>query len=83
MNFFSYVERQKGIIRGRHDGEEILISRGQARIIKEGEQMRTESFCSEEKVSHMTSEQILSAIDAMKGLNRRERERFARKAPAV
>lgn len=55
MNFMAYIERQKAIIRRRHEGEIFLIENGEAIRLDE-------------------SERLLYDLDAMKGLNKAERE---------
>ncbi len=39
MNFTAYIERQKKIIRKRHEGETILISRGQTLNLSEEDEI--------------------------------------------
>ena len=89
MTFFGYVNRQKEIIRGRHAGEEVLFVRGGNKIIAEGEGAfgeniifsRSESFGEHRACEGKKSvEQLLKELSEMKGLNRKERERFAANA---
>lgn len=89
MTFFGYVNRQKEIIRGRHAGEEVLFVRGGNKIIAEGEGAfgeniifsRGESFGEHRACEGKKSvEQLLKELSEMKGLNRKERERFAANA---
>ena len=84
MTFFGYVDRQKAMIRGRHRGEEIFLCKGCGRVIKEGESAFAQGASrAGDREQDMTVEQIFCALDRMKGLNRRERERCARAASAV
>ena len=83
MTFFGYVDRQKELIRGRHAGEEIVVVGGRTEAV-----MQTEAaFRPAEKIMADTAckstEELLKELGAMKGLNRRERERFYKTASAV
>lgn len=86
MTYFNYIQRQRQLIRDRHSGEEVLFACGQTYTVRQGEhfadcatgcargaheeQYRAE--CAAKPV-----EELLRELSAMKGLNRRERERFA------
>ncbi len=88
MTFFGYVDRQKELIRNRHSGEEIISMRGKTEIVREGEGAfrRSENIISDvalRSAEFKSSEQIFRELNAMKGLNRRERERFFKAADAV
>ena len=88
MTFFGYVDRQKELIRNRHAGEEIFMVRGKAEVVRQDES----NLSREEKINadaafrqseYKSAEQIFRELNALKGLNRRERERFFKAADAV
>ena len=54
MTFTAYIERQKKLIRRRHEGEVYLIEKG-------------------ETIRLSDRDRLLNELDAMKGLNTRER----------
>ena len=39
MNFTAYIERQKNIIRSRHEGETVLIHKGETYAVTESEKL--------------------------------------------
>lgn len=39
MNYTAYIERQKSIIRGRHEGELFLIEKGEVITVSESEKL--------------------------------------------
>ena len=39
MNFTAYIERQKNIIRSRHEGETFLVQRGETIPLNESEKL--------------------------------------------
>ncbi len=61
MNFTAYIERQKNIIRSRHEGEVLLMEK-------------------DEVVASSRTEILLYELTELKGLNKRERLSFNRKA---
>ncbi len=42
MNFSAYIERQKGLIRSRHEGETFLIQKGQVIPVSGSEKLFAE-----------------------------------------
>lgn len=42
MNFTAYIERQKSIIRSRHEGETFLIEKGEVIPVSESEKLLSE-----------------------------------------
>ena len=61
-----------------------IYCKGCGRVIKEGESAFAQGTSrADDREQDMTVEQIFCALDRMKGLNRRERERYARAASAV
>ena len=42
MNFTAYIERQKNIIRGRHEGETFLLEKGEVIPLSESEKLLSE-----------------------------------------
>ena len=84
MTFFGYVDRQKQMIRRRHAGEEVLITRGGSRLIREGDcALSCTDFCDENFDDscdeNKTVEQLLRELMELPGLNTAERARFARR----
>ncbi len=45
MNFFAYVERQKRMIRQRHEGETYLVEKGKEIKVSDSERLLAELDC--------------------------------------
>ncbi len=65
MNFTAYINRQKSIIRSRHEGEVVLIHKGEAVKISDGQEMSE-------------TDKLFYELESQRGLNKRERMVFSK-----
>lgn len=75
MTFFRYVDRQKQRIRDRHASEEIVTLGGE-NLVRGGDFLGG-AECAERAEKEI--ERLFSKLDGMRGLNKNERARFARR----
>ncbi|MDE6505541.1 MAG: hypothetical protein K2L42_06720 [Clostridia bacterium] len=64
MNFTAYIERQKAIIRNRHEGETFLLQRGEVINVSENENL----FAELSKSRGLNTKERISARRAAKAV---------------
>lgn len=75
MTYSAYIQKQKMLIRRRHEGETFLIQKGETLNINQTETLLMRN---DEAMPLNQSEKLLNDLDSLKGLNTGERLKFCR-----